>query len=53
MGHCFKENSVKPSEEQVVSTPGLNHNALRLAVGPEAGGSEQAQNESDWGCESL
>lgn len=51
MNLYFREKGTIPSEEQVVSTAGLNHNALRSAVGAEAGGTKLAQNESDWGGE--
>lgn len=49
----FKEKGTLPREEQVVSTAGLNHDALRSAVGAEASGTKLAQNESDWGGEFL
>lgn len=51
MNLYFREKGTIPSEEQVVSTAGLNHDALRSAVGAEAGGTKLAQNESDWGGE--
>lgn len=53
MNLYFKEKGTIPSEEPVVSTAGLNHDALRSAVGAEAGGTKVAQNESDWGGEFL
>lgn len=37
----------------VVSIAGLNHDALRSTVGPEAGDTKLAQKESNWGVESL
>lgn len=45
----FKEKGTISSDEQVVSTAVLNHDALSSAAGPEAGGTKRAQNESVWG----
>ncbi len=53
VNYYFGKKGTIRSDEQVVSTAGLNHDALSSAVGPESGGTIRAQNESVWGSESL